>query len=156
MTKNISAGLLMFSRKNDLKVFLVHPGGPFFVNKDDGYWGIPKGLIEGEEVHLEAAEREFEEETGIHPLGEFIPLDNIIQKGGKVVFAWAFEFPTDDPIEIKSNTCKIEWPPRSGKIITIPEVDKGKFFTFDEAKVKMNPAQHEFLNKLLSFLGMDL
>jgi predicted NUDIX family NTP pyrophosphohydrolase len=149
MTKNISAGLLMFSRKNGVKVFLVHPGGPFFRNKDDGYWGIPKGLIEGEEVHLEAAEREFEEETGIHPYGEFIPLGYITQKGGKVVFAWAFEVPENEPITINSNTCEIEWPPRSGKKITIPEVDKGEFFTIDEAKIKMNPAQHDFLDRLL-------
>lgn len=153
MTKNISAGLLMFSRKNGIKVFLVHPGGPFFRNKDDGYWGIPKGLIEGEEVHLEAAEREFEEETGIHPYGEFFPLGNITQKGGKVVFAWAFEVPKDEPITINSNTCHVEWPPKSGKIITIPEVDKGEFFTIDEAKIKMNLAQHDFLDRLLTFSG---
>ncbi len=150
MTKNVSAGLLMFSRKNGIKVFLVHPGGPFFRNKDDGYWGIPKGLLEDEEVHLETAEREFEEETGIHPTGEFIPLGYITQKAGKVVFAWAFEVPNDDHIEIKSNTCNIEWPSKSGKIITIPEVDKGEFFTIEDAKVKMNPAQHDFLDRLLS------
>ena len=153
MTKNISAGLLMFSRKNGLKVFLVHPGGPFFRNKDDGFWGIPKGLIEGEEVHLETAEREFEEETGIHPSGEFIPIGQVTQKTGKIVHAWAFEVPDDAPVKINSNTCDIEWPPKSGKRITIPEVDKGAFFSIEEAKIKMNPAQHDFLNRLLSYLS---
>jgi len=146
----------MFSRKNGVKVFLVHPGGPFFSNKDEGHWGIPKGLIEDDEVHLDAAKREFEEETGISPSGEFIPLGNITQKGGKVVFGWAFEVPEDDPITIKSNTCEVEWPPKSGKIITIPEVDKGEFFTIDEAKIKMKPAQHEFLLRLVSYLNIPL
>ena len=152
MMIRISAGLLMFNRKNGIKVFLVHPGGPFFMNKDDGFWGIPKGLIEGEEIHLEAAEREFEEETGIHPSGNFIPLGDITQKGGKVVFAWAFEVPGDDPVKINSNTCEVEWPPKSGKTITIPEVDKGEFFTIDEARIKMNPSQHDFLDRLLLLL----
>jgi len=150
-----SAGLLMFSRKNGIKVFLVHPGGPFFRNKDDGFWGIPKGLIEGEEVHLEAAEREFEEETGIRPYGDFIPLGYITQKGGKIVFAWAFEVPADDAIIINSNTCEVEWPPNSGKRLTIPEVDKGEFFTIDEARIKMNPSQNDFLSRLLSYLKIS-
>jgi predicted NUDIX family NTP pyrophosphohydrolase len=149
MTKNISAGLLMYSGKNELKVFLVHPGGPYFMKKDDDYWGIPKGLTEEDEDHLQAAVREFEEETGIKPNGEFVPLGTIIQKGGKVVYAWAFECPDDAPIKIISNTCEIEWPPRSGRKITIPEVDKGEFFTIKEAKVKMKKAQQEFLNRLL-------
>ena len=149
MTKNISAGLLMFSRKNGLKVFLVHPGGPYFAKKDDDYWGIPKGLTEEDEDHLQAAIREFEEETGIKPEGKFIPLGSIIQKGGKQVYGWAFECPENVPITIKSNTCQIEWPPRSGKKITIPEVDKGEFFLIEDAKVKMKKAQHEFLDRLL-------
>ena len=152
MTENISAGLLMYSRKNGLKVFLVHPGGPFFMKKDDDYWGIPKGLTEEDEDHLQAAVREFEEETGIKPVGEFIPLGSIIQKGGKKVYAWAFEYSDDVPVKITSNTCHIEWPPRSGKKITIPEVDKGEFFTIEEAKVKMKKAQQDFLDRLLSLL----
>jgi predicted NUDIX family NTP pyrophosphohydrolase len=153
MPKNISAGLLMFSRKNGLKVFLVHPGGPFFMKKDDDYWGIPKGLTEEDEDHLQAAVREFKEETGIHPVGEFVPLGSVIQKGGKKVYAWAFECPNDIPINITSNTCEIEWPPRSGKTITIPEVDRGEFFTIEEAKVKMKKAQQDFLDRLLSLLN---
>jgi predicted NUDIX family NTP pyrophosphohydrolase len=152
MTINISAGLLMYSRKNSLKVFLVHPGGPYFMKKDDDYWGIPKGLTEEDEDHLQAAVREFEEETGIKPNGEFIPLGSIVQKGGKVVYAWAFECTDDAPIKITSNTCEIEWPPGSGRKITIPEVDKGEFFTIKEAKVKMKKAQQEFLNRLSSSL----
>ena len=152
MTKNISAGLLMFSRKNGLKVFLVHPGGPYFIKKDDDYWGIPKGLTEENENHLEAAIREFEEETGIKPKGEFIPLGSIIQKGGKKVYAWAFECPDDASIKITSNTCEVEWPPRSGKKITIPEVDKGEFFTIENAKVKMKKAQQDFLESLTRYL----
>ena len=152
MPKNISAGLLMFSRKNGLKVFLVHPGGPFFMKKDDDYWGIPKGLTEEDEDHLQAAVREFKEETGIQPVGEFVPLGSVIQKGGKKVYAWAFEYSDDIPIKIISNTCEIEWPPRSGKTITIPEVDKGEFFTIEEAKVKMKKAQQDFLDRLISLL----
>jgi predicted NUDIX family NTP pyrophosphohydrolase len=152
MTKNISAGLLMYSRKNDLKVFLVHPGGPYFRNKENDYWGIPKGLTEENEDHLQAALREFEEETGIKPEGEFIPLGSVIQKGGKKVYAWAFECPDDVPIKITSNTCEIEWPPRSGKKITRPEVDKGEFFTIEEAKVKMKKAQQDFLESLTKYL----
>jgi predicted NUDIX family NTP pyrophosphohydrolase len=152
MTKNISAGLLMYSKKNGLKVFLVHPGGPFFIKKDDDYWGIPKGLTEEDEDHLQAAEREFEEETGIKPKGEFLPIGSVIQKGGKKVYAWAFECSDDVPVKITSNTCQIEWPPRSGKKITIPEVDKGEFFTIEEAKVKMKKAQQDFLDRLLSLL----
>ena len=155
MTKIISAGLLMYSRKNGLKVFLVHPGGPFFIKKDNDYWGIPKGLTEEEEDHLQAAEREFEEETGIKPKGEFLPIGSVIQKGGKKVYAWAFECPDDDPIKITSNICEIEWPPRSGRKITIPEVDKGEFFTIEDAKVKMKKAQHEFLERLLSSLSEE-
>ncbi len=142
----------MYSRKNGLKVFLVHPGGPYFMNKDDDYWGIPKGLTEEDEDHLQAAVREFEEETGIKPQGEFIPLGSIVQKGGKIVYGWTFECANDEPVKITSNTCEVEWPPRSGKKITIPEVDKGEFFTIEDAKVKMKKAQQEFLDKLSGYL----
>ena len=122
------------------------------MKKDDDFWGIPKGLTEEDEDHLRAAVREFKEETGIKPGGEFIPLGFIIQKGGKKVYAWAFECPDDVPVKITSNICQIEWPPRSGKKITIPEVDKGEFFTIEEAKAKMKKAQQDFLDRLLSLL----
>lgn len=150
LTNNrVSAGLLMFCRKNELMIFLVHPGGPYFKNKDDGFWGIPKGLIEPDEDHLAAAKREFEEETGIQAKPPFIPLGSVIQKGGKTVFAWAFEVEDDTNFTIICNTCELEWPPQSGKIITIPEVDKGEFFTVEQAVVKINNAQQEFITRLL-------
>jgi predicted NUDIX family NTP pyrophosphohydrolase len=155
MTKNVSAGLLMFCRKNGLKVFLIHPGGPYFVKKDEDFWGIPKGLAVEDEDYLQAAVREFEEETGIKPDGQFISLGSIIQKGGKKVYGWGFECPDDAPIEIKSNTCEIEWPPHSGKKITIPEADKGEFFTIEEAKTKMKKAQQNFLEKILLLIDKE-
>ena len=149
MPRQISAGLLMYSEtKNGLKVFLVHPGGPFFEKKDDGYWGIPKGLIEENEDLLVAAKREFEEETGIKPFGKLIPLDTVVQSNNKEVHAWAFKSENDKPIEIASNTFKMEWPPHSGKKEKFPEVDKGEFFSIEQAKIKMYSAQHPFLDRL--------
>jgi len=142
----------MFSRKNGLKVFLVHPGGPFFVNKDAGYWGIPKGLPdEGENLEF-TAKREFEEETGIKPAGLLIPLGSVIQKGGKNVYCFAMETSDDNPIEIKCNTFSIEWPPNSGKIQDFPEVDRGDFFDIMTAGEKINPPQREFLFTLENYL----
>src|SRR6185295_3956677 len=118
-----SAGLLLFrERSGRLEVLLVHPGGPFWKNKDEGAWTIPKGEVcEGEEL-LACARREFQEETGIAPAGNFSALAPIRQKSGKIVHAWAFEGDCD-PTKIQSNTITIEWPPRSGKRIQIPEVD---------------------------------
>lgn len=142
----------MFCRKNGYKFFLVHPGGPFFKNKDDGYWGIPKGLIEENEDHLNAAIREFEEETGVVPKGPYIELGTIVQKGGKTVFGWAFETEDDTQFTINCNTCTIEWPPSSGKLITIPEVDRGEFFTFEQALIKINETQQAFIHRLLEHL----
>jgi predicted NUDIX family NTP pyrophosphohydrolase len=153
MSELISAGLMMFTFKNkELKVFLVHPGGPFFTKKDEGYWGIPKGLAEKDEDLFEAAKREFEEETGIIPGGKFIPLDFIIQKGGKKVFAWAFEVKDDSPFEITCNTFEMEWPMHSGKKQNFPEVDKGEFFTIEDAEKKINSAQIEFIIRLKEYL----
>ena len=134
------------------KYFLVHPGGPYFKNKDLGYWSIPKGLVEkGDDDYLETAKREFEEETGIKPRGEFLPLDTITQTNGKLVYGWAFETESCDPIEIECNTFLLEWPPKSGKQIEIPEVDRGEFFDYEEAVKKINPAQIPFLNRLKKF-----
>lgn len=149
MGRHISAGLLMFCRKNGYRIFLVHPGGPFFSNKDEGFWGIPKGLIEENENHLDAAIREFEEETGLKPHAPYYDLGTVVQKNGKTVYAWAFECEDDTQFDIICNTCTVEWPPKSGRIITIPEVDKGEFFTVDQAMVKINNAQKEFINRLL-------
>jgi predicted NUDIX family NTP pyrophosphohydrolase len=155
MASNISAGLLMYSRKKSkLKFFLVHPGGPFFVNKDLGYWGIPKGLTEGDEELLEAAKREFMEETGIKPEGKFIPLGQITQKSGKTVHAWAFECEMDENVEINCNTFKMEWPPKSGKIKEFPEVDKGEFFTEEKAREKITSAQLPLIERLKENLNL--
>jgi len=144
-----SAGLLMFQRKPELRVFLVHPGGPFFRNKDNGAWSIPKGLIEEDEDRLEAAGREFEEETGIKPEAQdFIPLGKIKQKGGKTVFSWAFESRFSKNPEIKSNLFTMEWPPKSGQQQSFPEVDRAEFFDLETAKQKINTAQREFLERL--------
>ena len=119
----LSAGLLMFRRReNAVEVFLVHPGGPYWSKKDAGAWTIPKGEYEEPEDPLEAAKREFEEETGIAPRGDFLPLGQIRQAGGKLVTAWAFEADCDASA-IRSNTFSLEWPPRSGKMREFPEVD---------------------------------
>ncbi len=154
--KNVSAGLLMYKMEDDkIKIFLVHPGGPFFRNKDEGYWGIPKGLIEENEELLTAAKREFQEETGIIPQGDFIPLGFIKQKNGKIVHCWAFKFNGKEPIEIHSNTFSMEWPPKSGKIQFFQEIDKGKFFDVNEALIKINQAQNKFIKKLKELIKIS-
>lgn len=146
-TLKVSAGLLMYRRTTGLEVLLVHPGGPFFRNKDAGAWTIPKGEIGPDEEPLAAAIREFTEETGLTPMPPFLPLPTIRQKGGKIVQAWAFEGDCD-PAAISSNTFEMEWPPRSGKRITVPEIDRAGFFDLETARIKINPAQVEFLDEL--------
>jgi predicted NUDIX family NTP pyrophosphohydrolase len=149
----ISAGLLMFRRcAGELQVLLVHPGGPFWKNKDEGAWSIPKGRVESGEDPLAAAKREFQEETGFTLSGELVELGSIKQKSGKVVHAWAFEGECD-PAQIKSNTMKMEYPPRSGRWITVPEVDRAEFFTVEQAKVKINPAQFALVERLREKIG---
>ena len=135
-----------------LRVFLVHPGGPFFKNKDDGYWSIPKGLVEEGEDHLEAALREFKEETGIKPEGEFIPLGEVKQKSGKTVKAWAFKNSMTALPEIKSNTFELEWPPKSGRMNSFPEIDRGEWFGLPQAKKKINKAQAKFIDNLKEYI----
>ena len=153
MAELVSAGLMMYTLKEgELKIFLVHPGGPYFSKKDEGYWGIPKGLIEKDEDLLEAAKREFKEETGQSPEGEFIPLDFIIQKGGKKVFAWAYEAKNDSPFELECNTFEMEWPPRSGKQQAFPEADRAAWFVLDEAKQRITPGQTALLEELRHIL----
>lgn len=147
-SSKVSAGLLMYRRHDGkLEVLLVHPGGPFFKNRDEGAWSIPKGLVVGDEDLLSAAIREFEEETGLHPRGPFLALRPIIQKSGKIVHAWAFEGDCD-PARIRSNTFEIEWPPRSGKKQVFPEIDKAEFFDLPTARKKILPAQLPFLDEL--------
>lgn len=144
----LSAGLLMYRCKgNRWEVLLAHPGGPIFQKKDAGAWTIPKGeILEGEDL-LAAAQREFQEETGIEPCGPFVPLSTIQQKGGKRVHAWAFEGDCD-PADIVSNTFQIEWPPKSGHQVEFPEIDRAEFFGWDDAKRKINPAQAALIDEL--------
>src|SRR5579863_861772 len=119
-----SAGLVMYRRRNSgLNVFLVHPGGPFWAKKDLGAWSIPKGQYSEQEEPLEAARREFQEETGFAAEGNFIGLGDLKQPSGKSITAWAFEGDCD-PQRLKSNTFPMEWPPRSGRLIEVPEVDR--------------------------------
>ncbi len=144
----ISAGLLMYRmRDGQLEFLLAHPGGPFWKDRDTGAWTIPKGEIQNGEEPLAAAQREFEEEVGLKPEGTFVELKPITQKGGKIVHAWAFEGECDTT-RIRSNTFRMEWPPRSGKFETCPEVDRASFFPMPEAKHKINPAQVAFLEEL--------
>ncbi len=148
-----SAGLLMYRRHNrQMEVFLVHPGGPFWAKKDLGAWSISKGeYVEGE-LPLEAARREFEEETGFAATGDFLELGAVQQAGGKVVSAWAFEGDCD-PSKLISNRCEIEWPPRSGRQIEIPEVDRGDWFSIAEAKERILKSQAPFLERLSGLLS---
>ncbi|MBE9461430.1 NUDIX domain-containing protein [Dyadobacter subterraneus] len=142
-----SAGILLFRIKSEPEVFLVHPGGPFFAKKDLGVWSIPKGEFDHTETAIDAAKREFEEETGKVLEGEFIELKPITQKSGKVVHAWALEGDIDAE-NIVSNTFEMVWPPNSGKMKEFPENDKGEWFTIDEAKLKINERQIPLLNEL--------
>ena len=147
-----SAGLLLYRRTAmALEVFLVHPGGPFFANKDRGAWTIPKGEYDETEEPLEAAKREFAEETGFPVGNHFLPLGKIKQAGGKVVTAWAFEGDCD-PARLASNTCTIEWPPRSGRRLEIAEVDRGSWFSIAQAGDYIKSTQSPFLDRLAEAL----
>jgi len=146
--RKLSAGLVMFRRCNaEVQVFLVHPGGPFWKKRDEGAWSIPKGEYEEGEDPLDAAKREFEEETGIKAGGEFIALDQIMQPSGKVIAAWAFESDCS-PKEIRSNTFSMEWPPKSGHQQEFPEVDRADWFTLDDARKRILKGQIGFLDRL--------
>jgi predicted NUDIX family NTP pyrophosphohydrolase len=149
-----SAGLLLYRRSGaDLEVFLVHPGGPFFARRDDGWWTVPKGIVDPGEDPLDAARREFAEETSFAPPAEasYLDLGSVEQKAGKVVHAWAVEGDCE-PELLRSNTFRLEWPPRSGKTREFPEIDRGAFFTLDQARRKIMPAQAPFLDRLTSAL----
>lgn len=152
-----SAGLLMYRRRSQqLEVFLVHPGGPLWAKKDLGAWTIPKGEYNESEQPLAAAIREFHEETGITASGNFIDLGTIRQSGGKLVSAWAFEGDCD-PAQLTSNLCQLEWPPRSGRLIQFPEVDRGAWFSLSEAAKRILRGQQPLLeiltNKIKSTNG---
>ena len=150
-----SAGLLMYRvRGRNIEVFLVHPGGPFWETKDKGAWTIPKGQFFEDEEPLEAAKREFQEETSFIPRGEFLSLGTIRQLSGKLVEAWAFEGDCN-PDELKSITCEVEWPPRSKRMIEVPEVDRGRWFSIEGARVAILAAQAPFLASLCAALSCD-
>ena len=147
----ISAGLVMFRRKNDqVEVLLAHPGGPLFARKDDGIWTIPKGEAAAGEDLLTRAQIEFEEEVGFRPedVLDWIALGWIRQKGGKIVHAWGFEGDLPELFEPKSNLFEMEWPPRSGKRRMFPEVDQARFFSEVVARRKITPTQVPFLDRL--------
>ena len=145
----LSAGLLMFRRgRDELEFLLVHPGGPFFVRKDEGAWSIPKGEAAADEDLLSRARIEFAEELGLEPHGDFVPLGSIKQAGGKTVYAWAFEGDLPQDFVLRSNTFELEWPPRSGKHQIFPEIDRAEFFPEKVARRKINPAQVELLDRL--------
>lgn len=149
-----SAGLLMYRFNNGkLEVLLAHPGGPLHARRDVGAWSIPKGEIDLREQPLAAARREFEEETGHRPDGPYLELGQVQQKGGKIVHAWAFAGNLD-PAQARSNTFKMEWPPRSGQIAEFPEIDRVDFFTLEIAREKINPAQVPLLEELARRVGV--
>ena len=151
---NVSAGILLYRRTKDggFEVFLAHPGGPFWKNKDAGAWTLPKGEVDEAEDPLATAVREFEEETGIRPAGPFLELGSIRQKAGKQVHAWAWEGDAD-PDAVRSNEMRAEWPRGSGRWLTFPEVDRCAWFTPEEAAEKINPAQVELIERLKAALG---
>jgi predicted NUDIX family NTP pyrophosphohydrolase len=153
-----SAGILLYRRINGaanhdraLEVYLVHPGGPYFRNKD--FWGIAKGLIEDDENEETAARREFSEETGFQSPTDLVDLGTVTTHHGKVIHAFAGEWAgPGDPPPVVSNTCPVQWPPKSGTWIDIPEVDEGRFFSSDEARGKMGECQGELVDRLVDQL----
>jgi predicted NUDIX family NTP pyrophosphohydrolase len=148
----LSAGLLLYRRRGErVEVLLVHPGGPFWKNKDDGAWSIPKGEIEPGEDLLEAARREFAEETGHAVHGPFLPLGEVHTRAGKRIVAWGTEGDLD-ATAIASNTFNVEWPPRSGRLEEFPEVDRAAFFEGSEAKRKIHAAQSPLVDRLFAAL----
>ncbi len=154
MPTRISAGLLMYrARGGRLQALLAHPGGPFFVHRDEGYWTIPKGEIDPGESMLATAIREFEEEVGIKACRPFHELGSIRQKGGKIVHAWAVEGDWDDSMPVQSNTFEMEWPPGSGRQRAFAEVDQAKFFFLPEARLKIKETQRPFLDRLEAWWG---
>jgi predicted NUDIX family NTP pyrophosphohydrolase len=148
-----SAGILLYRLSGGRpEVLLVHPGGPFWARRDAGAWSVPKGEYEDADDPLAAARREFEEETGTAlETGELLELGDVKQKNGKVVSAWAAEGDLD-PDAVHSNSFTMEWPPRSGRTAEFPEIDRAGWFGIDEAREKLNPAQAEFLDRLLELL----
>ncbi|MBD1394786.1 NUDIX domain-containing protein [Mucilaginibacter glaciei] len=143
-----SAGIVLYRIvSGQTEIFLVHPGGPFWKNKDDGAWSIPKGEYTDDEEPLLAARREFAEETGQEITGDFVPLKPVKQKSGKVIHAWAVVGDLDHT-NIKSNLFEMEWPPKSGKLASFEEVDRADWFDLETAKIKINPGQVRLIEEL--------
>lgn len=143
----------MFRRRaGELQVLLAHPGGPYWATRDDGAWTIPKGGIHPGEGPLDTAIREFREETGFEPKGPFFDLGHIVQRSGKMVHAWGFEGDAD-PSTLTSAMTSTEWPPKSGKWISVPEIDRAEFLSIAGARPKINAAQVELLDRLVKILG---
>ncbi len=150
-----SAGLLIYRRRgNDVEVFLVHPGGPFWQNKDLGAWSIPKGEFTAGDDPLDVARRELHEETGLSIDGPFVPLEPVRQRGGKIVHAWLVEADFDAG-RIESNTFSLEWPRGTGKLTAFPEVDRAEWFSLDAANEKMLTSQRPLLEQLTSALDRE-
>lgn len=148
-----SAGILLYRMRSQvLEVFLVHPGGPYWVNKDDGVWGIPKGEIEEGEDALLAAQREFNEETGSIVAGPFTALKPVKQRSGKLIRAWAARGELD-PSALNSNLFSMEWPPGSGGMQSFPEVDRGAWFLLEQARVKISASQIPLLEELATLFA---
>jgi predicted NUDIX family NTP pyrophosphohydrolase len=147
-----SAGILMYRRPGpSLELLLVHPGGPFWAKRDLEAWSIPKGEFSGEQDPFAAAMRELEEETGAVPRGDFLPLGELVQSSRKTVTAWAVEGDLD-VANVKSNSFELEWPPKSGRMLSFPEVDRAAWFSPGEARRKILPGQREFIARLLAAL----
>ena len=153
MTKKSSGVLLYRLKKSYLEILLLHPGGPFYSKKDLGVWSIPKGEFEEEKPQL-AAIREFEEETGVRLEGDFVFLDEVTMKSGKVIYCWAKEGDFDTKL-LKSNLFELEWPPKSGRIQSFPEMDKGEWFIISDAKLKIHPSQIPFIDRLILQLNLS-
>jgi len=151
-----SAGILMYRRRprDGVELLLVHPGGPFWVKKDLGAWSIPKGEYEPGENPVTVAQREFEEETGMPVAGQFLDLGELVAPGRKIVTAFALEGDFD-PAALRSNLFELEWPPRSGKRKSFPEVDRAQWFSSAEARQKILAGQREFISRLLTALGIS-
>jgi predicted NUDIX family NTP pyrophosphohydrolase len=147
-----SAGILVYKKAaGELQFLLVHPGGPFFAKRDEGYWTVPKGLVEEGEDRLTTAKREFLEETGIAVSGNFLDLGYIVQKGGKRVHCFGVAFDLD-PSTVVSNTFEVIWPPKSGRLQSFPEIDRAVFFDFETACIKINERQVELLKRLIEMI----
>jgi predicted NUDIX family NTP pyrophosphohydrolase len=149
MRQKLSAGLLVYRiHAGELEVFLGHPGGPFYVKQDASIWSIPKGEVKATEDLFTAAQREFEEEIGFQPAGEFLDLGEVQQKSGKIVHTWAVAHASNEDIIVSSNSFTLEWPPHSGQLQNFPEIDRAAFFPVAIALQKIIPAQAEFIRRL--------